>query len=734
MSLGGSNAEFSTNSTAAIGRSPASWGAHAARVQFSAARRKLRSTHTLPRQKRQTGKRRFGRAAQTGTRAACAPVPARRRRLGAWLALVLWLTIFVGSGVAAAEGWREIAPGVLRAAGMPAGYALTDGAAAVLIGAPRSSDRAALQARGLTVELALLTHHHRDSCEQAADWARAGVPVRAGKMSAAWLSPEAVANFWEKSMPRALPGRFPPLFERFWGQWNYFVSPVGIAGVSFDLEDGAVIPWRGWRIEIVATPGHSRDHLAIVARRGTGAASESGAPVVAFCGDALAAAGKVWAPFTLDWHHVNSDGQQAAADSLRRLAAARPTVLCPEHGDAIFTNTAAALTLTAERLERLVLLKSFERYTKEIVGAPPAYSFLAIDQVASPNPQGNPQPWTRLLPHLYLTGNTYALASRDGPVLLVDAYSLNLTQRVAELRRDFGLGPVEVVTVSHAHNDHYTGIFALAERERFAVWALDRVADVISDPWRFRAPYVDARPVSVARRLADGEEVAWREYRLRAVHHPGQTVFGMGLEVTVDGKRCVFTGDNFYHAGQYTGSGGWSALNRGLPRGYERTARRILEARPDWILAEHGGAFAFNEEDFGRRVRWAAAAAVAADAIALSGDHAWDWDLHRVRVEPHIAEVRAGKKLVVELVVTNPSARERRFKVRLARPEIGSAVEMEIVVAAGAEKRQALEFTLAATAPAGRHIVPGEVWTDGAADPVDLFFVVIVPDGAGSGR
>ena len=647
----------------------------------------------------------------------------------AWLALVLWLAGFAASGVAA-DGWREIAPGVWRTAGMPAGYALTDGPAAVLIGAPRGSDREALAARGLTVELALLTHHHRDSCEQAADWVRAGVPVRAGKMSAAWLSPEAVANFWEKSMPRALPGRFPPLFERFWGQWNYFVLPVGIAGVSFDLEDGAVIPWHGWRIEVVATPGHSRDHLAFVARRG----ADGDTRVVAFCGDALAAAEKVWAPFTLDWHHVNSDGQQAAADSLRRLAATRPTLLCPEHGEVISTNAIAALQLTAERLERLAQLKSFERFTKETVGQPPAYSFLAIDQVASPNPQGNPQPWTRLSPHLYLTGNTYALASQDGPVLLVDAYSLNLTQRVAELKRDFGLGPIEVVTVSHAHNDHYTGIFALAEHERFAVWTLDRIADVISDPWRFRAPYVDARPVTVARRLADGEEVAWREYRLRTVHHPGQTLFGMGLEVAVDGKRCVFTGDNFYHADQYTGSGGWSALNRGLPGGYARTARRILESRPDWILAEHGGAFAFNGEDFRRRVRWAEAAAAAADAISLSGNHEWDWNLHRVRVEPHLAEVRAGKQLAVELVVTNPSTRERRFKVRFARPGIVTAVEAEVVVLAGAEKRQALEFVLVAGVPAGRHIIPGEVWTDGEADPVDLFFVVIVPDAAGSAR
>ena len=623
---------------------------------------------------------------------------------------------------AAENSWTEILPGVLRSAGQPAAHALIDGSAALLIGAPPGADLAALKARGHTAELALLTHHHRDSCAQADAWVRAGIPVRAGQMSAAWLKPDAVENFWEKSMPRATPGRFPPLFERFWGQWNYFVHPIGIVGVNFDLEDRAIFAWRGWSIEVVATPGHSRDHLSFIARR-TADKNKSG---IAFCGDAFAAPGKMWTPFTMDWHHVNPDGQQAAADSLRRLALSRPTALFPEHGAPVLTNVYTALTTTAEQLDRLAQLKSFERYTKEIAGHPPAYSFLAVGQVASPNPLGNPVPWTRLSPHLYLTGNTYALASRDGPVLLVDAYSLNLTQRVAELRRDFGLGPVEVVTVSHAHNDHYTGIFALAEQQRFTVWTLDRIADVISNPWRFRAPYVDARPVTVARRMADGEIVSWREYQLKFVHHPGQTTFGMGLEIEIDGKRCVFTGDNFYHADQYTGTGGWSALNRGLPRGYARTAQRILDSRPDWILAEHGGAFAFNAEDFQRRVHWAEAAATAADNISPSGHYEWDWDLHRLRVEPHLVEAQPGKKLTVELVATNPSTRERRFTVRFSRPGIVTDLETEIRITPAAEQRHPLEFTLNPTAPPGRHVLPAEVRVDGEPDAVDLFFVVIV--------
>ena len=49
------------------------------------------------------------------------------------------------------------------------------------------------------------------------------------------------------------------------------------------------------------------------------------------------------------------------------------------------------------------------------------------------------------------------------------------------------------------------------------------------------------------RRLKHGETVAWREYRLKVHHLPGQTLFAMGLEVDVDCKKRLFTGDNFYH-------------------------------------------------------------------------------------------------------------------------------------------------------------------------------------------
>src|SRR5262249_40507355 len=63
--------------------------------------------------------------------------------------------------------WKEVAPGVLRSPGWPAGYALVSGEQALLIDAPGGV--AELKAQGVRkIEGVLLTHHHRDTCAAAA--------------------------------------------------------------------------------------------------------------------------------------------------------------------------------------------------------------------------------------------------------------------------------------------------------------------------------------------------------------------------------------------------------------------------------------------------------------------------------------------------------------------------------------------------------------------------------------
>ena len=614
---------------------------------------------------------------------------------------------------------QQIAPGVLRTSGLPAAYVLFKDGNAVVVGCPNLVTLEDLKPYGIdTCKLVLLTHYHRDSSAGAESWIARGVAVRAPKQSAPWLTPQGVTQYWNASLPEVLPGEFPPLFHRQWAVWAFWVHSVGIEGIHCDLEDDASTSIDGWTIRVVATPGHTPDHVSYLAEP----VPSDGRRIV-FCGDAICAPGKIWTPYTTDWHHATDEGLVKAAESLRRVASLRPTLLCPEHGPPLHENIQSALEQTVLNLQSAATLKSFERFRQQQGPDVSLPQFLAPDQVGSSTPAGNTKPWTKLSPHLFLTGNTYALASKDGPVLLVDPYDRGLQQRLDQLRQDYHFGPAEVALITHAHNDHYTGIFTFKDEDRLQVWTLGRMADVIGSPNRFRAPYVDPRPVRVHRQVRDGETVAWREYQLRFEHQPGQTDFAMSIEVEVDGHRVLFTGDNFYRADQFSGSGGWSGLNRGLPHGYLSSIRRLIDRNPAWILAEHGGAMVFTREDFELRKRWAESAIAAADALSPSGDHRVDWDPHRVRIEPVRLAAEPGQALSLEVVAANPTANPHELSL-IADDHVGIRVEPIVLKALPSqETRRKLEVKLAEGLTAGRHVLTFHGTRDGKPDPADVFVV-----------
>ena len=55
----------------------------------------------------------------------------------------------------------------------------------------------------------------------------------------------------------------------------------------------------------------------------------------------------------------------------------------------------------------------------------------------------------------------------------------------------------------------------------------------------------------------------------------------MGVEAVIDGKKCFFTADNFYHQDMFAGTGGWMGLNRAFPPYYAASAKTVLDAAPD---------------------------------------------------------------------------------------------------------------------------------------------------------
>ena len=604
--------------------------------------------------------------------------------------------------------WEKVADGLYRTKDGPYSYALVSGDRAVLIDATVPPDAVA-ELGVKTVESVFLTHHHRDTAAFASSYRAKKIPVRAPKESADYLLPESVAKFWKESVPLRN------------SRTAYFVLPEGVEGIDCRIADGKNFTFGNWSITPVATPGHSRDHFAYFVEHAVLAGK---GPRYLFAGDALHSRGKLWTPYTTDWDHWTDIGLKPAAESLRKLAKLNATALLPAHGPVVKDDIAKTLTDTAEVVEEAAFMKSYERYTKQRLKDEPKYDFLVPkEQIAS----AGDKPWAKIADKLWLTGNTYVLQSKtsDG-IFVLDPWGQRSADQVAKLQKDEKLGPVELVAFSHAHYDHFDGIHVLGGRDKCAVWSLDLVAAPLKDPNRSRAPFLDPRPIKFTKELKDGETAMWGGYTFKFHHLPGQSYFTSAIETTIDGKRCLFTADNFFHQDQFSGTGGWMGLNRSYPAVYGTSAKKVLDLAPERVLAEHGGPYVFSAEDYKRRVKWGAEAGKAADALCLSGSHQWDWNPNRIEFEPHLQTAKPGDRLKAILRLNNTSAKGLTVTVSIKGRGIVPDSTHTLTANAETSKEIALSLTLAASARPGRHIIELRSSDGRGVEGCDCYFAIDV--------
>jgi glyoxylase-like metal-dependent hydrolase (beta-lactamase superfamily II) len=376
-------------------------------------------------------------------------------------------------------------------------------------------------------------------------------------------------------------------------------------------------------------------------------------------------------------------------------------------------------------VDEAAFMKSFERFSKNRLGDAPKYDFLVPkEQIAS----AGEKPWAKLADHLWITGNTYVLKSKNGDgILVLDPWGQRSADQVEKLRKDEKLGVIEVVAFSHAHYDHFDGIHYLKETEAREVWALDLVAIPLKDPLKVRAPFLDPRPIKFTKELKDGETVTWGGYTFKFHHLPGQSWYTSGIETAIDGKHCVFTADNFFHQDQFTGSGGWMGLNRSSPVVYGTSAKKVLEIAPEWVLAEHGGPYIFNAEDYRRRVKWGEAAGKACDALCGTGEvnmHLRYWTPHRVTVEPVLQTARPGGEVAVKVRLNELGGVDPGATVVMQGRGLFADQTITFPRAAGATKD--VKLKLAAKIAPGRHVFAVKVSDSTGGEVADPYFAVDV--------
>jgi len=150
----------------------------------------------------------------------------------------------------------------------------------------------------------------------------------------------------------------------------------------------------------------------------------------------------------------------------------------------------------------------------------------------------------------------------------------------------------------------------------------------------------------------------------------------------------------------------------------------VLDARPDWVLAEHGGAFEFNAVDFRRRVQWGKASARAADAICVTGNLRNDWDPSRVHFEPVVQKASPGETVKGTLVVANPLARKVKVTVVLEGRDLTDDQTWALDVPGGKTVQRPVKIRLSNKIKNGRNVFCFRVKQDGRPDGSDVFLAV----------
>jgi glyoxylase-like metal-dependent hydrolase (beta-lactamase superfamily II) len=199
-----------------------------------------------------------------------------------------------------------------------------------------------------------------------------------------------------------------------------------------------------------------------------------------------------------------------------------------------------------------------------------------------------------------------------------------------------------------------------------------------------------------------GQPIRWREYELTLHPLPGHTRFQAAIEVEVDGRRVLATGDQQHTAGPPIPN--YQYRNRFAIDDYVRSAELYRTLRPDLIVSGHWLPQEVDEE-FLERVRADGRRVADLHRALLPLDEAdFGAEGFAARIEPYRSQVGAGETVELEVeVVATPA------EVRLVVPA-GWAAEPDRALL---EHPGRVTFQVRAGASAVRARVAADVTVDG---------------------
>ena len=549
--------------------------------------------------------------------------------------------------------WEQLSASVWRFADSCQVYALAAPEGMVLINAGTGAWLDCLHQLPAPARALACTHFFRDHSAGAADAARQGIAV--------------YAPYWEQEQFMDAPG----LFQRretyiiYDNTWDLF-APIEAIPVTGLLRDGDTVMLAGLPCHIVPTPGVTCGAISI--------SCHLDGTHYLFCGEAIHSPGKVARVAPLQYNYNDLSGALNVIYSTRQLRRLQPDVLAPSLGELISEDTDGALAALDTNMRRLLAPRP--EYQQILAG---------LDD----------DPLLQVSEHVYQStfGNasSWFIISESGKALAID-YGYNrqiafsgypyprnrraLLHGIDALKTRWGIEGIDLVLVTHFHDDHVNGIPTLQRLYGTRCWAGENFAHLSADPMSYNFPCTWPEPITVEPQPLC-TPLHWEEYTFTLEPMSGHTRWSTLISFRADDATFMASGDQYFFTdwgvNDFTRT---SAMhnhvyrNGALSESFHASNAVLRRVKPDIILPGHNSAYRTNA-DFYRLLDVYADdyRTLHADIMPLgAADAHFDVDSRMAWLIPYRVCLDTANTLKYQAVVRNPLPTEATVTARLSAP------------------------------------------------------------------
>jgi len=571
------------------------------------------------------------------------------------------------AGEQEAPSLKEVSPNVFLLADTCNVYIVRSGEKAIAIDCGSAKVLEHLSKIGVKqVEWVLFTHHHRDQCQGVDKMLQHGAKIALPEGEREFFAD--ADEFWRRA----------DIYRRYRFKPDFFVLRENVPKVDKVLKDGEAMEFGSLKIKALSTPGHTPGHMSYVV---TVAGKK-----LAFTGDLIHSPGKLWNFHSLQYKYNDCGrrGAEETLDSLAKIIEEKPDLSLPSHGVPI-ADLRAATDMLKENLLAVV-----DYFTRK-----PCPGWKRVQ----------PPEWLRVHPGGSIS---YTVVDSEGNGFTIDP---GFEQAYKGIITDPKIKKVEVIWITHYHDDHLFSVNKLKERYRAKVYVQQKLLDVLENPAAYSIPCLVEEPIKVDRALKHGESIRWRGIQFTAYDFPTQTYWHDGLLFEANGKKYFVIGDALYNPRHAQDDNCRNYCRLEEDDGILFSARLLKELNPEFLITGHWGVWQVTPADFDYLIAYSKKIRPRVEKLIAQPDPNMGMDEQWASFYPYRTKANSGTEISLAVQIRNHLAQSAAVTADLRFPAGWSVAPRSQTATIKRKATHRLNFKIATpkNATPGRYILTANI-------------------------